>query len=541
MKKFWMLFLLFPAVCIITSCGASPTTPDDSSISNSSFVLSKNAISTTNYRVKIIKQTGDSNAITLKDTVGTGIKPGSIIWSDSTDINQLSPYLKEVYEVKDTNGVFVLKTKDASIEDIIDSGTIQIASQKLNLNKLEVLDSSFSVDSTTPSSGKQAVARAHLRNGVAARDASGSYTFKFNGLKMKNNSASLTLDGAITVNAEINNIRLNYDKGLKDANFDITMTYTVNATISTTGSYSASAEKPIATLKFARIPLGVSGLFLEPQFLLQLSSNTELNAKQSISASVTESENHKINYNSTTGWGKTSSNDLTGAITKYDFSSGIKGTAFAGLSGDLRLMVNGILGPDLSGVGGLEGDYVSKIHQDTLTTTLTLSALASAAFGGKFDIFGKETSFANIQLLDKRLPLYTTSLDSLLNDCFDTTISGNGSIHGQEIGTHDYVLHNLDLSRYPNGGNLTISIKTGSGASSLSFDLFANTASIQSTGRQQSSLATAYDISPNSNITMNYKFPAGTQMVILGAEGNWFSDPSLTNSYSFSATVECNK
>ena len=120
-----------------------------------------------------------------------------------------------------------------------------------------------------------------------------------------------------------------------------------------------------------------------------------------------------------------------------------------------------------------------------------------------------------------------------------TTMGGTGSLTGTPSGTQNYNFLEIDTSKYPSGGTISISIALGSGGSGASYDLFhADAAAVGSDGRPIGSLAYAYDVAPGSVRTLTYSFsPTATNKYKLAIDGNWGSGTSATNSYTYQVTI----
>ena len=116
-------------------------------------------------------------------------------------------------------------------------------------------------------------------------------------------------------------------------------------------------------------------------------------------------------------------------------------------------------------------------------------------------------------------------------------ITGSGVLHGTPIGTQDYTtVVDIDTTSYSSGGTIAIVIQLGNGASGASYDLYKN--AITTNVRPINSLANAYDVGPGSTVNLSYTFAASpSDHYILGFEGNWFSSPQSTNTFTYSITI----
>ena len=115
-------------------------------------------------------------------------------------------------------------------------------------------------------------------------------------------------------------------------------------------------------------------------------------------------------------------------------------------------------------------------------------------------------------------------------------LSGSGTVVAQPHGTHNYQLYRIDLTNYTSG-ILEVEVKTGNGASGLSYDLYASEGDVPTTGRPVKSLKGGYDVRPNRISQIRYKFSQPCQL-ILGIEGNWLSKAGTTNTYTFQASIQ---
>ena len=118
-------------------------------------------------------------------------------------------------------------------------------------------------------------------------------------------------------------------------------------------------------------------------------------------------------------------------------------------------------------------------------------------------------------------------------------VSGQGTLVAPGSGGHNYRIHELDASRFINGGTLVIDFSIGSGQSWASVDLYGDGQSIATSGVPQA-LASAWDLPPGSNRRLTHTFQRG-QIFRLCFEGNWGSPKGATNTYTYSATITAAK
>ena len=72
--------------------------------------------------------------------------------------------------------------------------------------------------------------------------------------------------------------------------------------------------------------------------------------------------------------------------------------------------------------------------------------------------------------------------------------------------------------------------------SGTSFDLFSENTNVPTSGRPTESLLGSYDAGPNTTLNMSHAFTQG-QIFKFGAEGNWFSDSTLSNTVTVNVTL----
>ena len=104
-------------------------------------------------------------------------------------------------------------------------------------------------------------------------------------------------------------------------------------------------------------------------------------------------------------------------------------------------------------------------------------------------------------------------------------------------GAHDYKLLPIDLRNYPQGGTLRITVHLHrDSATAGSFDLFQDGVVIPVSGRPTTSMGGRYDVSPGTRFRLIYTF-SKPQIVLLGAEGNWFSPKGASGMIDVSVDV----
>ncbi|MEM6624144.1 MAG: hypothetical protein AAF674_18125 [Pseudomonadota bacterium] len=86
---------------------------------------------------------------------------------------------------------------------------------------------------------------------------------------------------------------------------------------------------------------------------------------------------------------------------------------------------------------------------------------------------------------------------------------------------------------------LVLEIKTGTGQSSASYDVYPPGVPIPTEGRPRGSIRGTYDVRPGRTRTMRIKLGKHPQRALrFGATGNWFSEEGLNNTYEVKAYVE---
>jgi hypothetical protein len=141
--------------------------------------------------------------------------------------------------------------------------------------------------------------------------------------------------------------------------------------------------------------------------------------------------------------------------------------------------------------------------------------------------------FFLLSVAANKLPVTLTQVDGY--SFIKWTESDSGTLTAPGYWNHDYVLHELDLREFTDGGKLIIDIVIGNGESDASIDLFGENQEIPTEGHPVS-LAGAYDIPAGSSTQIIYYFNEG-EIFKLGFEGNWFSPQGSTNTYSFVASA----
>jgi hypothetical protein len=113
--------------------------------------------------------------------------------------------------------------------------------------------------------------------------------------------------------------------------------------------------------------------------------------------------------------------------------------------------------------------------------------------------------------------------------------TGQGTLVAPGRYKHNYVVTQIDASRFINGGVMHITVTVGGGSSEASFDLYPEGAHLPSAGMPHS-LAGAHNVRSGADAKMDYRFDhAGVFQ--LAAEGSWNAKPEDTNSYSFVVDV----
>lgn len=112
-----------------------------------------------------------------------------------------------------------------------------------------------------------------------------------------------------------------------------------------------------------------------------------------------------------------------------------------------------------------------------------------------------------------------------------TASTGDGTVVAPGRGKHNYLVTNLDATKFTNGGVLHITITAGNGASEASFDLYPGGVQLPSEGFPNS-LAGSHNVRSGAAAKIDYRFDRGS-VFQLAAEGSWNSKPGDTNTYSF--------
>ncbi len=112
----------------------------------------------------------------------------------------------------------------------------------------------------------------------------------------------------------------------------------------------------------------------------------------------------------------------------------------------------------------------------------------------------------------------------------EITAAGNGM--------HDYQLLPIDLRQVAGSGTLDIDVQIHpDSATAGSFDLFQSGAVIPVSGRPTTSMGGRYDVAPGTHFRLSYKFST-PGVVLLGAEGNWFSAKGASGLVDISVHLE---
>ena len=158
-----------------------------------------------------------------------------------------------------------------------------------------------------------------------------------------------------------------------------------------------------------------------------------------------------------------------------------------------------------------------------------------AAADGRYGLIGSHVVYNNLRRNEVVLNYTRSGIEKE-----PARYSGQGNIQGTPPGTQNWQFFPIDVTDFPAGGEITIIIRLGQGASSASYDLFDNnTPALTADGRPRDSLANAYDVPPGSVTTLRYRFPAGgTRIYYLGIEGNWFSKTTDVNTFTYDVWVQ---
>jgi len=114
---------------------------------------------------------------------------------------------------------------------------------------------------------------------------------------------------------------------------------------------------------------------------------------------------------------------------------------------------------------------------------------------------------------------------------------GKASLVAPGRGKHHFRSWSIDARSCPTGGTLHVFIQTGSGCE-CSFDLWPATAALPKKDFPHS-LASKYNVGPNSKTELTYHFRLGQQFVFTG-EGSWNVPAGETNTCKLKVSVESN-
>jgi hypothetical protein len=114
--------------------------------------------------------------------------------------------------------------------------------------------------------------------------------------------------------------------------------------------------------------------------------------------------------------------------------------------------------------------------------------------------------------------------------------SGEGTLVAPGRGKHHYRVIRLDVSQFPKGGTIHISITMGKGESEASFELYPQGVTLPEEGFPHG-LASAWNVGSGSEAKINYHFDHGT-VFQFAAEGSWNAKAGTTNTFSFVVDVE---
>lgn len=116
-----------------------------------------------------------------------------------------------------------------------------------------------------------------------------------------------------------------------------------------------------------------------------------------------------------------------------------------------------------------------------------------------------------------------------------TTANGQGTLVAAGRGKHNYLVTNLDATRFSNGGVLHITITVGDGPSEASFDLYPQGMRLPTDG-MPNSLASAHNVKSGAGAKIDYRF-SHPGVFQLAAEGSWNAKAGETNTYGFVVEV----
>jgi hypothetical protein len=125
--------------------------------------------------------------------------------------------------------------------------------------------------------------------------------------------------------------------------------------------------------------------------------------------------------------------------------------------------------------------------------------------------------------------------DTIIHLVPGTSSSGQGTLVAPGRGKHNYVITQLDTTKFTSGGTLHISINVGDKTSEASFDLYPQGSRTPLSGFPKP-LASAHNIRSGDSANIDYHFDHGS-MFQFAAEGSWNAKAGDTNTYSFTVDV----
>jgi hypothetical protein len=129
----------------------------------------------------------------------------------------------------------------------------------------------------------------------------------------------------------------------------------------------------------------------------------------------------------------------------------------------------------------------------------------------------------------------TTPTDTLLRLLPGTPSNGQGTLVAPGRGRHNYVITQLDATKFTNGGTLHIDVVVGDKTSEASFDLYPQGSHTPTSGFPKP-LASAHNIRSGDSANIDYHFDHGS-VFQFAAEGSWNAKAGDTNTYSFTVDV----
>jgi len=408
----------------------------------------------------LIKREGGTFYFDSQATTVSNVIPGDII-AGSTEMG----FLRKVTATSiSSDGLIVIETTDATLEEAIQEGTVTFTKQLTNADLMS----------------------SQLRKGVSLRKAkalnSTEFTFDFDNVvydfenKSPMNKAvgfdtsvgALNISGSTTLTFEpdfgIDFIKeYGIPTGVKEFKTILLITQKNDLKITVSDNVEVSEKIKIGTLTFgpypiAYTPIGIPFIWLTPEFNIYIGVDGSVEATLTTSASLTNYLTTGIKYTNDKGWGPigTYSKDVGWEQPTLTASASIESY----VSPECVIWINSVVGPyvNLKGYLGLTGNASTDLSSYELLWRLYYGIDATA--GVRVKIIGISLGDYSVDIFDPN-PEWELASGGIYSLVISKTGTGTGTVTSSPTG----ISCGTDCSKnYKSGTQVTLTPTASSGS-----------------------------------------------------------------------------